>query len=949
MKLLIKTIFAFLLSLPVATAMGHVGWPANYDGVMLQGFYWDSYKGSNTTKWTDLTKQADELSEFFDLIWVPNSGKATGENGGGNGYMPIYWFSNHNCAFGTEAELKTMISTFKAKGVGFIEDVVVNHRAGATNWYNFPKETWNGKTYELTNGAICSTDEMWKEGGQGCPYTRGNADTGEDFNGARDLDHTNATVQSHIKDYCKFLLDDLGYVGFRLDMVKGYGGQYTKIYNEYSKPKFSVGEYWDGNYDAVAAWIEATGKSSAAFDFPGKYQLNKAMNDNHENLTELVWKANGTTDQPAGMIHFGYPQFAVTFVDNHDTYRDGSKFTGNVLAANAFILCSPGTPCVFWPHWSQYKEQIQAMIKARKEAGIHNMSAVKVLKSAGNIYMAEVTGTKGKLVVKLGSEDGSAPGGSYRLATSGNGYAIWITNSGGTGEVSKEAFTIYFDNTNSKWATPYVHYWGASESTYPGVAMSKVNGNVWSYTVPAGTIGILFNAGDGDATKTVDMNPQPNHLYTTSGDQGVYSGSGGNQGGGNNQGGNTGSNFVIYYNNSTSKWATPYVHYWGGTASTYPGVAMNSVGNDVWSYTVPAGTTGILFNAGDGDATKTSDFVAQPNHIYTQSGDQGVYGGAGGNQGGGNQGGGNAPATLYLIGNMPAPAGWGETPGTGLLMTKNGDVFTATNVNLAGMTDIDPAYFRFSATISDNWDDLSEQYGPIDGNVDIVLGQPVDFAGQPGDNSYVVPTGFYDITVDFSSKKVTVTSNGQGGGNQGGGDDNQGGNEDDEFEGVELYLIGNVNGFDWKTDQGILMTKAGNVYSTTATIDDAGEGCGYFAFATVLGEDWDALNSGDRYGAPAKDTPASVGEIHTVTHYPAMVNASASESWMIEPGAYTFKVDLKHKELSIAKSGTVGVDSLESENAEVIYFNLQGVKVNNPSKGIYIKVTGNKREKVMVR
>ena len=27
-----------------------VGWPANYEGVMLQGFYWDSYKGSNTTK-----------------------------------------------------------------------------------------------------------------------------------------------------------------------------------------------------------------------------------------------------------------------------------------------------------------------------------------------------------------------------------------------------------------------------------------------------------------------------------------------------------------------------------------------------------------------------------------------------------------------------------------------------------------------------------------------------------------------------------------------------------------------------------------------------------------------------------------------------------------------------------------------------------------------------------
>lgn len=42
------------------------GFPAKYEGVMLQGFYWDSYED---TKWTNLTSQADELSKYFDLIW----------------------------------------------------------------------------------------------------------------------------------------------------------------------------------------------------------------------------------------------------------------------------------------------------------------------------------------------------------------------------------------------------------------------------------------------------------------------------------------------------------------------------------------------------------------------------------------------------------------------------------------------------------------------------------------------------------------------------------------------------------------------------------------------------------------------------------------------------------------------------------------------------------------
>lgn len=36
-------------------------------------------------------------------------------------------------------------------------------------------------------------------------------DTGDNFDGCRDLDHTNSNVQNNCKNYCKFLLEDLGY------------------------------------------------------------------------------------------------------------------------------------------------------------------------------------------------------------------------------------------------------------------------------------------------------------------------------------------------------------------------------------------------------------------------------------------------------------------------------------------------------------------------------------------------------------------------------------------------------------------------------------------------------------------------------------------------------------------------------------------------------------------
>jgi len=454
MKLLSKLAVATAMAGACLGATAHEGWPARYEGVMLQGFYWDSY---TDTKWANLTAQADELSQYFSLIWVPNSARSTSLNKQ-MGYMPVYWFTNHTSSFGTEAELLDMIATYKAKGVGFIADVVINHRAGRTNWTDFPAESWNGTTWKIGPEGICCTDEVKDEAGQAKPT--GGYDTGEDFNGARDLDHTNANVQDNCKNYQKCLLEKYGYAGVRLDMVKGYAGRFTKIYNEYSNPRFSVGEYWDGNYDKVAAWIDATGKTSAAFDFPCKYQINRAFANG--DMTQLVWKAGGTTPQPAGLIHYGYQRYSVTFVDNHDTYRDGSKFNGDIPAANAFILCSPGTPCVFLPHWKQYKAAISRLIAVRNAVGIHCESAVEVLKTTADCYMARVTGSKGELVVRIGSASDTPAGYTDAdVKASGNLYRVWTKTAVTGGETGGDtpavdipkALYVIGNLSSGEWAT----------------------------------------------------------------------------------------------------------------------------------------------------------------------------------------------------------------------------------------------------------------------------------------------------------------------------------------------------------------------------------------------------------------------------------------------------------------------------------------------------------------
>ena len=151
-----KTFFIFLLILQSTCFIScskAQGWPEQYGGVVLQGFYWDSFSAS---KWTKLKSQADELAEYFNLVWIPQSGYCG--DGNSMGYMPLYYF-NQNSSFGTENELRSMIATFKEKGLGTIADVVVNHRANVSNWVDFPKETYKGEPYQMVATDICKDDD----------------------------------------------------------------------------------------------------------------------------------------------------------------------------------------------------------------------------------------------------------------------------------------------------------------------------------------------------------------------------------------------------------------------------------------------------------------------------------------------------------------------------------------------------------------------------------------------------------------------------------------------------------------------------------------------------------------------------------------------------------------------------------------------------------------------
>lgn len=94
--------------------------------------------------------------------------------------------------------------------------------------------------------------------------------------------------------------------------------------------------------------------------------------------------------------------------------------------------------------------------------------------------------------------------------------------------------TIYYDNSKTNWSAVKIHYWSNPSTTWPGVDMEQVADNVWAFTFPSdpsGLDGFIFHNGSGDQTGDCKQAPVDGHIYQGIGnkgavtDMGVYQGS----------------------------------------------------------------------------------------------------------------------------------------------------------------------------------------------------------------------------------------------------------------------------------------------------------------------------------------------------------------------------------------------------------------------------------------
>lgn len=458
-------ILILLAALAPIAVLAQAGFDDNR--VMLQGFYWESYRHGHpnrfpqfgSKKWYEIVRQsAPKIREGrFDMIWLPPPSFAGDLSAG---YNPKQYF-NLNNSYGSFQLQRAMLERLLTNGVEPVADIVINHRDGTNRWADFQNPEWG-------LWAICRSDEAFSNQQSdvvGTPINQRGAeeeppfpygspvDTTYKYADYRDLDHTNKQVR---RDIIRYLLQlrSTGYRGWRYDMVHGYHARWVALYNKRSKPTFSVGEYDWSKHAEQRGWVWHTATitnnlttSSNVFDFSTQFTL-KA---NKGNYTAWYGFGNGVGMIGDNTNGIAWKQRSVTFAENHDTgYRtfengqpqqghESDSFQNNreVEQAYAYILTHPGIPCVYWKHYFDWGEvlhnKIKALINARKVAGVHAGSELHMQENARQkgVYAARVKGKNGELYVRIGGGDNDwQPSFSnysqYREYASGTGWKVWV-------------------------------------------------------------------------------------------------------------------------------------------------------------------------------------------------------------------------------------------------------------------------------------------------------------------------------------------------------------------------------------------------------------------------------------------------------------------------------------------------------------------------------------------
>ena len=178
---------------------------------------------------------------------------------------------------------------------------------------------------------------------------------------------------------------------------------------------------------------------------------------------------------------------------------------------------------------------------------------------------------------------------------------------------------LYYKNTNG-WSTVKAYYWSNDNTqmtSWPGVDTTSVGNNTYRVEVPSEANYVIFNDGGSNKTGNLTISGY-NKIY----DNGSWSDYSGDVPSTTAPAGD----YVYYYN--SNNWSNVKAYYWSDDntkMTSWPGVAMESVGDNVYRIQYPSDATYIIFN--DGNGNKTNDLNLEGTNKIYKDGSWSAYNG----------------------------------------------------------------------------------------------------------------------------------------------------------------------------------------------------------------------------------------------------------------------------------------------------------------------------------
>lgn len=388
------------------------------NGVMMQYFEWNLPNDGNL--WKQLKQDARHLHEIgITAVWIPPAYKADEQQDEGYATYDLFDLgefdqnSTIRTKYGTKDELIEMIGELHKNKISVYLDTVMNHKAEGDYTEKFkvkevdPKErnkdisdeieiqAWTGYLFKGRGNKYSDFKWHWyhfsgvgfddaqkKSGifrilGENKYWSEGVDDENGnyDFLLCNDLDLDHPEVIKELNRWGLWVSNELNLDGMRLDAVKHMEDKFVKQFLETVRAErgddfYSVAEYWNGDLETLEKYLSAVNKTTDLFDVPLHYNMYKAS------IFGKDYDLQGILDNTLVLHH---PDYAVTFVDNHDSQL-GSSLESEIedwfkpSAYALILLMEKGYPCIFYGDYygtngekSRHQPIIDLLLDARRK------------------------------------------------------------------------------------------------------------------------------------------------------------------------------------------------------------------------------------------------------------------------------------------------------------------------------------------------------------------------------------------------------------------------------------------------------------------------------------------------------------------------------------------------------------------------------------------------------